>query len=395
MEDAGGISTVEHGGMTITSLGTSGADVKASLVESDKADAPAKPEKEAKPDKPKRLSPSDHARELGKRGGQAAAERRAEAREKTPAEAPEAREAKVRETPEPRGENDEREREVEEPDEAEDKDEPLSKRAQRRIEVATRKQAEARRELEAERTARAQERARYEAELAAHRVARGEAPGREGAQPDRRESPAQDGKPREEDFERYSDYLDARDEHNRSVWTREHEGRQQAQRDMEQFKGLTDTFLKHVTPELLDDLDPELLSLPLPYYFNGPNEPVTIDSILSGELAYTGDRAPAVLRHLTEHPEELQRLRALRSHPEIRVEVQLLARTLGSKPDATAGDPPGERERPSKVATSKASPPVRPVTGAPHIADGDGAPREGEDFDAWNRRTGKRASAQR
>lgn len=388
MEDAGSVSTVEHGGMTITSVGTPAADVKASLVESDRADSPEKPEKEGKAEKPKRLSPSDHARELGKRGGKAAAERRAESG-KAAEEATPAREAKPQERPEPRQVR-AADPEGEEREEA-DEDEPLSKRARRRVEVATRQAAEAKREAAAVRQAMEAERARYEAELAAHRVARGESPAREGAQPDRREAPAQDGKPREEDFERYSDYLDARDAYNRDQWTREHEGRETAKREMEQYKGLTDTFLKHVTPELLEDLDPELLSLPLPYYFNGPNEPVTVDAILSGELAYTGERAPAVLRHLTEHPEELQRLRALRSHPEIRVEVQILARTLGSKPDATAGDPPGERERPSKAATSKASPPVRPVTGAPHIADGNAAPREGESFDEWIRRTKKGA----
>jgi hypothetical protein len=386
MDDTG-ISTIEHGGMTLTSTGVTEKDAKASLAQSDAQDAPEKPEKEAKADKPKKLGPSDHARELGKRGGKAAAERRAEAAKEAPAAEEPVKARDGQEGPE-------EEPEPEEGAEAADKDEePLSKRAQRRIEVATRKQAEARRELEAER-ARARQ---LEAEVAAYRV-RGEGSRGESAKDgaaDRREQPVGDpsGKPRIGDFDDHEDYLDARDKWNRDEWERDLQRRHHAASTVDTVKSHVDTFLKHVTPELRERIDPELLDM-TPTWFMREGQQITADNLIANEAIYLREQGPAVLEYLSEHLEELQRLRALGTHPgslrrtheAIRVRMGIIAGILGSKSDATAGDPPDEGDGAPKRQTSKASPPVRPVTGAPHIADGDGAPREGDDFDAWYRR---------
>jgi hypothetical protein len=387
MDDASSsVTTVDHGGMTLTSVGVSEADVKTSLTQTTTdADPKGADDKPDKPEKKAKLTPSDHARALGQRGGKAAAEKRAadggKASDDEPEPATAKADSKAAERPGPAAD-----------DEGEDlPDDKLTERQRRRVEVATRKQAEARRELERERAERAAERQRYEAELAAHRV-RGDRPAeaREGAE--RQEWSAQpdhSGKPREEDFERHSDYLDARDDWNRKEWTREQERQRHAEREVHTYKGHVDEFLRHVTPELKEEIDPELLEA-RPYFLMGDGEPLTPDNIIAAEIVFTGKQAPAVLRHLSSNLKELQRLRSLRNHADIRVEVQVLARTLGSKTDATAGDPPVEGERASKPATSKAHPPVRPVTGQPFIADGEAGPREGEDFDAWYRRTEKK-----
>jgi len=384
MEDTGP-STIEHGGMTITHVGQDVATVNASLEQGDGADAPEKAEKPAK------RTISDSARDLGKRGGKAAAEKRAEAAKEAPEEKPPASvEAKAGQEGAA----------AEEPEGGEGaEEEKLSDRARRRIEVATRKQAEARRELEAERQARQAERTRYEAELAAHRV-RGQGTARGDGDAESRSAAPQphdsQWKPREEDFERFSDYLDARDQWNRKEWDGENQRRGHAERVVHTLKGHIDTFVKaaNETPNLRDDIDPELLEIK-PYFLMGPDEQVGPDNLLAAEVVYSGAKAPAILKHLTEHPDELQRLRALRTHEDIRVEVRVLAKTIGSQSDATAGEPPEKGDRAPKRETSKANPPVRPVTGAPHIADGDGGPRSGEDFDAWHARTTKRTAAQR
>lgn len=372
-----GLTTVEHGGISVTSTDVSEKDMRASLAQADGEGA------ETKPDKPRKPTASEAASELGKRGGKAAAEKRAaEAREK-PAEPQEGKPVERAEPPEVEG------------DDEGASDEELTKRQRRRVEVAARKQAEARRELERERHDREAERQRYEAELAAYRVHGGrERPPAEGQE---REPAPRDAsaKPRAEDFESYDDYLDARDEWNRGQWTREQERRQHADREVAKYHQFIDGFVKYATPDLKDAVDPEIWDMK-PYMLMGDGERITADNLIAGEIIYLGAEAPAVLKHLSDNPDELERLRALGTdHPHIRIRLQRLGATLGSRPDATAGEPPVSRERASKPAPSKANPPVRPVTGAPYVADGDGAPREDEDFDAWYRRTDKRRSAQR
>jgi hypothetical protein len=215
----------------------------------------------------------------------------------------------------------------------------------------------------------------------------GEVEGRQ-VQPER--DPSE--KPNPKDFDDYEQYLDARDQHNRSQWQREQERTRHAETTVSQIKAHLDAARQAMTPEVYEAISPDLLQIE-PYFALSEGAPLTVDNLIMGEVVYAREKGPAVLKHLSEHPEELQRLRALRTHPDIRVEVRYLAKTLGSTPDAIAGDPPGDGERPPKAATSKAAPPFRPVSGAPHIADGDESPRENEDFDAWHRRTSKRAAA--
>ena len=378
MEDAG-VSTIEHGDMTLTSVGVDSDTIKESLASTAEGKAKAEPKEAA--DKPAKLSPSDHARELGKRGGKAAAEKR-EAAEKEPEKAPEARqEAKPK------------------PDESTDEelaDEKLTERQRKRVEQATRRQAEIRRELDAEKRERQVERQRYEAELAAHRVngsQRGQDKPNGHAEPERASRPSE-GKPSPADFESYEEYLDARDSYNRQSWEREHSSHQYADEQVKKVREHVGTFLQHVKPEVVDDWDPDLRAAE-PYYMASDPNSLSADSFIVGEAIYAGPAGPAILTHLSNHPEELRRVRSMKSAVDIRVEIMVLARTLGSRTDATAGDPPASGERAPKPSLSKANPPVRPVTGAPSIAEGESGPKEGESFDSWMSRTQKRSTAQR
>lgn len=378
MDDSAPVSTVEYGGMTIASVGTSAEETKA-FQEHVKADA-AKAEKTEKAPSPKERA-SEAARELGKRGGKAAAEARERAKDAPP----------EKETTEPEKQA---KPEASKAAEGEEEDEHLSDRARKRVEKATREAAEHRRTLEAERREREAERARYEARLAALET-RG---GRDERQPERQPERAQpQGKPRMEDFENYEEYLDARDSWNRDEWTRESGRRHAAEQEVATVKAHVDDFLKHVNTEFIDTLDQDMVQRLRPVHFMGEGEQLGSDNLLATEIMYLRREAKPVLQYLSDHPEAFDYFRGLfnpndprGSHMHIRVAVHRLAASLGSRSDATTGTPPEKGDRPSKVETSRAHPPVKPVTGAPHIAEGDSAPRPEDDFDSWYRRQPKK-----
>jgi hypothetical protein len=380
MDDTG-MSTVEHGGMEVTSVGVSAADVAANfdaVTDEAPAETTEKAEKETK-GKGGKAAVSDAARTLGQRGGKAAAERRAEAKDAKPAPGAE---EKAQEAPQARGSDT--------PAEDEDEDDaPLSDRARKRVEQATRAAAEAKRTLEAEKRERERERRQYEADLAALRAQQRTAPERAEARDGQRQT-SEDrdplAMPREEDYESYQEYLDARDEVNRRRWDHEQERKAHAEKQVREYRDHVDSFLAAAREDrdTAQAIIPELRTAP---YFMRADDDITLDSIIVGEATFLKAKGLAVLKHLSDHPEALQELRDLERfgaacQPHIRAEMKFIAKTLDSQADATAGEPPARGERPSKVAPSKAPPPVRPVTGAPHIA-GERPPREDEDFDTW------------
>jgi hypothetical protein len=80
---------------------------------------------------------------------------------------------------------------------------------------------------------------------------------------------------------------------------------------------------------------------------------------IADELVFSSENAPALMLHLSEHPDELQRIATLSSPRAVTREMAKLAARLEA---ASAGVS-------SKPEPSKAKPPVRPVTGSPHAAD--------------------------
>lgn len=353
-------------GFTVTSTDETAEQIAANLeAEPAPKDGPAPdPEKE----EAERVSKA--ASELGKKGGKAAAEKRAAEKEQAPKE-----EAK----PEP-AEKAAADEDEEKPEESEEqKRERLSKRdARSRVLEATRKESEAKR-----RAAEAEQRAALlEARLAEieRRVAPKpeETPARESAPTD------DDPEPREDEFEDYGQYVRAAARWEYRQEAKKHEAiRQQqmvavaAQRAIQQT---VSTFTSRIaearknTPdfdarvEAVAALQPTI-ELPDPEQATGEN--FLADELLNSEMA------PALMLHLSAHPDELQRIALLTSRRAMAREVaKLEARLEAATTRPTASSP-----------VSKAHPPVRPVTGTPTTVDEPDP--ENEDFDAYMRRVSR------
>jgi hypothetical protein len=94
-----------------------------------------------------------------------------------------------------------------------------------------------------------------------------------------------------------------------------------------------------------------------------PDEPIQPDHVIADAILLSGATGPRILLHFTDHPDELDRIRALPTWQETQIEMRVLAKMLGSVGVATTGTTP------TKSEGSKARPPVRPVTGSPHTAE--------------------------
>jgi hypothetical protein len=225
---------------------------------------------------------------------------------------------------------------------------------------ATRQAAEAKRE----RDALAAEKARLEAELAELRK-----PPAAPSQPTPRPGTQADGdpEPQEDQFENYRDYVkaQARWEARQEFAARQQEAHQREQavrieaaleKRVTGFREKIETFAK-ADPTFAERVSPEILDLkPLSMLERG--ERPTVWNAIAEEIVGSAD-APRLMLHLSEHPDDLQRLATLGPRDLVReiarIETRLDAVTAGAAPPAV----------------SKAKPPVRPVTGSPHAAVSD------------------------
>lgn len=307
--------------------------------------------------------------ELGKRGGKAAAEKRAaeksdlKAEQSEPDEKPEV-EAKAEPAPEAKKDK------AEEPDKAEEK--PPEKKGdprhdpKARMLEATRKEAEAKRALAAEREARAALEARLEALERTGKPSPAEQPRRDP-----------DAKPTPDAFESYEEYLDARDTYNRKQWESESSRRAQieaTQRAVDEQK----RKFSEVTVPNLEKYSEEVLSLQTEFQIPEGTKPSGANWV-ANELFFSPESAPTLMLHLTEHPEELQRLAALTSPRAVSREMAKMEARLEAATTATS---------PEREDVSRAAPPVRPVTGKPYVTESDEY-RPGMSLDeyarVWNR----------
>ena len=344
-------ATVAVDGYTVTSTDESAESMISSLTPP--KDEPAEP-REVKSDSKAKDEPEDNteaearvskaAADLGKKGGEATAAKRAvEAKETAKAE----KEAAV---------------EAEKDAEAEKLGKPRHDAKARMLE-ATREAAELKRELERERAERVRERAETE-QLRAGKTAPAE------AKPTPK--PA-DGKPTSEQYDTYEAYLDARDEWNdRQRETRDAERERFTARDqgiktaVQTFQGLmqktaeADATFKERTADLATSLQP---SFTLAQGQSVGPLNVAADEIISSE------QAPALMLHFAEHPEDLQRLGALRTPLDVQMAIAKLEGRLGAASTASA----------PRAEVSKARPPIRPVIGSPYAADA--APGDDASYD--------------
>lgn len=355
------LSSVEHDGFTVTSTDTSPEDITKSLT----------PQAE-----PEEADLSKAASELGKKGGKAAAEKKAK-------EAKEAAKETKEEVKEPE--------EAPEPEEAKDPEkaeEERKSKARQRVEEATREAAQLKREIAAERA----ERERLAREVRELRESRERPQERRGALQESPEPP----KPKLEDFETHEEWVEAMVEFKADQKLFEYQ-RQSYQRaavaaqhqalagDVQTFNGRL-AKAREADPEFDTRIHPDISGLEpsftLPRDQNGRRQ-IEGKNVLADEVVRS-EHGPEIMLYLSEHHDEYQRIAALRAPRDIVREVAIIEHSIK---DATAGNSSETVQPAPKPAPSKASAPVRPVTGSPYVASGDKGPKPGESFDDWYRRT--------
>jgi hypothetical protein len=359
----GGVVTAEVNGFTVsTNSGVSESQLRQNLKP--KADEAA----------------SQAGKELGKRGGEAAAKAREAKAAEESEEKPEAKpikpippkkEAAEPEKVEAKPAEEEKAEPEEKPEEAppekDKRGDPRHDPKARMLE-ATRKEAEAKRALAVEREKASALEARLNALERQTGLAKAEPEAkREG-----------NGKPTPQDFDTYEDYLDARDSYNRSQWEAETQRRAQADAVDRALENHIGKF-RQATVGHVDQYSDDVLNLKTEFQLS-PGERPTGENWLANELVFSPESAPALMLHFTEHPEDLQRIAALTSPRAVSREMAKLEARLES---ATAGNS-SERE-----VVSRAAPPVRPVAGKPYVTESDEY-REGMTLDeyakVWNKK---------
>lgn len=373
MSDTSTIASVEHGGFTVTSNSTSAEAMKAGFEANEK---PA--EGEAKTPEP---APPKTAAEIGKKGGEAtAAIKRAEARKAKEAEQEAAPGAESEGGP-----RDETKTDGGEPEKAKDakkgnpRHDPIA-----RMQEATREASEARKEVQREREAR-QALERRLAELERGREA-----------PPKPPSETVAGEPQESDYADYKDYTKAL-----AKWEVKQELAQERAAAQKQWReqarnqrldgyvakfsqavakaagadGLTGEAFKAKIAEWNTQLSPDILALKPTFRLTAEDGPPTGHTWIADEIIDNTAHAPALMLHLSEHPEDYQRIAALETPRAVTREMAILVKSLAAAPTDTDAKP----------TVSRAAPPVKPVTGSPHFAEEKGF-REGMSLDDYARR---------
>lgn len=218
-----------------------------------------------------------------------------------------------------------------------------------RVEQATRQAAEAKRqrdEIERRAVAAEQELERLRAGL----------PKESKPEPAKVETKAPDGKPKADDFETYDEYVEALTD-----WKAEQRDKtvkESAHREalLSHQQSLFNSFQERIQkaieadPTIDEKIHPDIVAMV-------PNGPVDFSKRMSnddliGVHFIAEEKGLDMMRHLSEYPDVLQRLRGL-SQPQLLVELGRIDARLGSV--TTAPDP-------KPISISRANPPVRPVT---------------------------------
>lgn len=357
--------TVQSGDFTVTSS----HETPEQMTVEYGADGKAEPTDEGgEPDLSKAAS------DLGKKGGEAAAAKRvAEAKEAAKTE----RAAKAEEDAGP--------------DERTDEEKKLGKPrhdARARVEQATRREAEAKREAE---TAR-RERDEARAEAAKHRAELEAA--RAGKQPEERPQARQAAaeEPKEEDFDKYSEYTRAVARHEARTAFQEEQRELAAQREeharQEKVRGTLggwrEAMLKAAesNPTLAEDTA-WLLQECRPSFTMPREDPRQRDprTWIANEMVNNPESAPTLALHFSEHRDDYQRIASLQTPGHVIREMARLAAKLEA-PVAEVEDRP---------SVSRARPPVRSVSGVPPVAgEPDPDSTSFDDHLAWYNKQGRR-----
>lgn len=378
--DASPSSTVEHGGFTLSGPG---ADDALKAIQADEK-AKAAPKGKAGPDpEPEKLKGkaaiSQAASELGKQGGKATAKARAAAAEAEKDEP--ALEEKAKAAPA-----------AEEDDDEDAADLDKHPRAKARVEEATRKAKAAREDLQREKDrADRAERERDEARRTAPK-----APERE---PERRAEPERPSdEPKLEAYlqkhagaaggeaKAISEWVGDRDKWRDGQAEERQQVRAYAERVGKVEMDLRASLVaaKDADEEFWSKVEPIAAELHASHTIDQSKVRPAGVNWLADELHLDPKNAPRILSYLADNRDDYDVIKGYHSPREVTRAVAIIVAHLG---DATAGESSPSERRVSKPESSKAPPPVRPVTGAPGTASDSYGPKDGEDFDVWFRRT--------
>jgi len=361
MGDEGVVASAEHEGWKIESNSSTSKEILESV--SEKTD-----ETDEKTDEEKR---SEAASELGKAGGKASAEKRA--KETKDAEKKAKAEDKADQKPPPEKE---KPGEAEDDEEKADEDKPLGKPRhdlRARMQEATRKEAEAKRERDQIRAEHDDLKARFEA------LQRGDKSEAKGAED------KTDAKPKVGDFGDFEEYLDARDQFNKRQWATEwseEERRRSTITEQGRAFQQKETAFRDAIKKAGIEIKEEGVALLRPEWWLGPGEVPTAENWIANELIFSSERAPTLMLHFQEHPDELQRIAAL-STPR---DVSRAMASLETRLDAAAQTESSSKQDPPEK--SKAAPPVKSLPGGPYVAEGEEY-REGMSFGEYYKRNRK------
>lgn len=344
-ENRAGTMSVAVDGYTVTSNSETAEDMIAALKSpKDESAEPrvVEPNGESKEEGTEggddaRAALSKAAAELGKKGGEAKAAKRAEAKQDEKGPAP--KEEKPLGKP---------------------RDDPRARLAQ-----VTQQLAEERRYREQVETRLRQ----IEAGLKQPAGERSDPRAGQGEDPKR---PDADEKPKEEDFESYADFVEARARWAaREEWSerqREAQLHERARTHTEGVISRVEGFNRRVAetaqtePDFVGRIDPQLFQLQPSFTLEAGARPGP-ENVLADELIES-EHPGRLLVHLSEHQEDLKRILSATSPREVAREVARAEARL-------AGTSPAPQPQSEKPEISRAKPPVRPVTASPPPTDDD------------------------
>lgn len=313
----------------------------------------------------------DAARELGKKGGEAAAKARREAKPIPDKPAPDKAEATTDDEPE-----------AHEATEAEPEPKAKDKKGNPRHDPQARIQQLAR-ERAAERQ-RADDLERRLMEMQRRESDRqGAQPAREQANP---AAQAQDEAPKEEDFASYSEYTRAAARYEaKQEWERlEREKTQKAEQERyvayrrQQIEDARARFEPHMSdPDIAAIVQDDRFTPAHVLYDHGRENEITADSCI-GSYILTSENGPTVARYLLDHPDDYQRVATLEA-PTLSGLYEAVQREMARIEYRSAA----ATEEPARAEISKAKPPVKPLAGSPNTADA--VPGEDASYDAHYR----------
>jgi len=348
-------STVLAGGLEISSNHETPADMVSVLSRPKESSEPRiliEKGKEVDSEREEEIKVSEAAAALGKKGGTATAAKKAEVKAQEVETEEETETEKKPEKPE--------EKEGEEPEKL---GKPRHDPKARMLE-ATRKEAEAKRDrdrIKAEKDALQAKHDALQRELEAARA------------PKEPQKPAEaPTKPVRASYQSDEDYIEAIAAYKADEKVKEYETRRETERQVREYTSTLDAILGKnakieneygkTDPDYLSKVSDEVKAIAMkPSFALDLHEIGNNDNVIADELFMADKMAPAIKLHFSENPEDLKRIRNLQSFQEVQVEMRLLARTLNGAA-STVTVPKG---------SSKAKPPVQPVTGSPVASEPD------------------------